>query len=99
VVTKLEDEYVCVREAEVVLGSDTIYQVVNFIQAHFSADSKATDSLECCGALLHDLLELIQKTTCSLNSVPGEIGEQIKCKLQMVLNSNPGLTEIQSIST
>jgi hypothetical protein len=121
VVTRLEDEYACVREAKVVFGSDTddyhlpeddnhhshrrgnlksyrsdtVYQDVNFIHAHFSTVSKAIESLESCGALLHDSLELVQKATWSLNSAPGEIGEKIKCKLEMALNSNPGLKKIQ----
>ena len=98
VVTKLEDEYACVREAKVVFGSDTVYQDVNFIHAHFSTVSKAIESLESCGALLHDSLQLVQKATCSLNSAPGEIGEKIKFKLEKVLKSNPGLKKIQSIS-
>jgi hypothetical protein len=56
--------------------------------------SKAIESLESCGALLHDSLELVQKAACSLNSAPGEIGEKIKHKLETILNSNPGLKEI-----
>jgi hypothetical protein len=42
-----------------VFGSDTVYQDVNFIHAHFSTVSKAIESLEY-GALLHDSLELVQ---------------------------------------
>ncbi|PNF20028.1 hypothetical protein B7P43_G05946 [Cryptotermes secundus] len=98
VVAKLEDEYACVREAKVVFGYDTVSQDVNFIHAHFSTVSKAIESLESCGALLHDSLEVVQKVTCSMNSAPGEIEETIKCKLEIELNSNPGLKEIQSVS-
>ena len=78
--------------------SDNVYQDVNLIHAHFSTLSKTIEMLESCGALLHGSLENINRVTSSLNSTPGEIGENIKRKVEMVLNSNPGLNKIQSIS-
>ena len=86
------------REAKKVFESDTVYQDVNFIHTHFSTLSKTIEMLESCGALLHDSLENINRVTCSLNSTPGEIGEKIKRKVKMVLDSNPGLKKVQLIS-
>ena len=81
-----------------VFESDTVYQDVNFIHAHFSTLLKTTEMLESCGALLHDSLENINRVTSSLNFTPGEIGGKIKRKVKMVLDSNPELKKIQSIS-
>ena len=43
-------------------------------------------------------LKTFNRVTSSLNSTPGEIGEKIKRKVEMVLDSNLGLKKIQSIS-
>ena len=99
VVTKLEDEHIaCVRDAKVVFETATVYQDVNFIHVHFSKLPKAIESLESSGTPLHESLDLVEKAASSLNSAPGEIGEKIKCKLEKVLNSNPGLKKIKLIS-
>ena len=56
-VLKLENDHVYVREAKKVFESDTVYQDVNLIHAHFSTLSKTIEMLESFGALLHDSLE------------------------------------------
>ncbi|KAJ8878891.1 hypothetical protein PR048_019490, partial [Dryococelus australis] len=69
-----------------------------FYPCTFSTLSKSTESTHSCSALLHDTLELFQKASCSMNSAPGEVGQNIKCKLKMVLNSNPVMKKIQPVS-
>ena len=81
------------------LGKDGLSSWLAFIHCHLSFLPAAITKLEEAGLPLADALSILEKAKEKINNVPGSTGLLLQGKLDSVLQNNPGLDTLATISS
>ncbi len=80
------------------MTSQTLKSDLTFIKAHLAFIPVYITKLEEQGLQLTDAVGLMEKARSKLTEVPGNIGEELKAKLDSVLQKNPGYDRVKTIT-
>jgi len=90
---------ISVRESQELLGKDSLSSSLAFIHCHLSSLPAAITKLEEAGLPLADALSILEKAKEKINNVPGSTGLLLQGKLDSVLQKNPGLDTLTTVSS